>query len=254
MHSGILDNTLIVASGLCDASLCAVFLRKSRIRNYPALLAFVVADLISSPLFYLLRSSANFKLYTQVYMAYAIASFLLQLAILYEVARHVLRPNEKWTREALKRVFLVGTLGALMALLATLLIQPEGRPSPDINQLRADVFTGLLTCELVIAMMLASGRVGLGWRNHVMAIGQGLMVWALVSSTAEGAAAYLGPQSPYLNAFYLCRVFAYLGVVSYWCISLWHEEPARKPISPAFRKYVLALHETVHYDLGKVGH
>ena len=87
-----------------------------------------------------------------------------------------------------------------------------------------------------------------------MAIGQGLMIWSLVGASVDGFAIYLGPHSPYYSALYYVRSINYLVVVGYWTVSLWYEEPARKPISPALRKYIVALHERVQYDLGKAGH
>ena len=103
-------------------------------------------------------------------------------------------------------------------------------------------------------MMLAASQVGLPWHSQVMAVGQGLLVWSLVAAAVEGCEAYLGPHNAYYESLYYIRSAAYLVALTYWTVSLWREEPARKPISPALRKYVVALHERVQYDLGKAGH
>ena len=102
-------------------------------------------------------------------------------------------------------------------------------------------------------MMVAASEVGLPWKSHVMAVGQGLMVWALLTVTSEGMDAFLDPSGSSIAAYYF-RGLVYLGTVSYWTVSLWREEPARQPISPALRKYIVALHDRVQYDLGKAGH
>jgi hypothetical protein len=56
------------------------------------------------------------------------------------------------------------------------------------------------------------------------------------------------------DSLYYVRSIAYLGTLGYWSVALWREEPARKPISPALRKYIVALHDQVNYDLGKTGY
>ena len=101
--------------------------------------------------------------------------------------------------------------------------------------------------------MLAASHTGLAWKNHVMAVGQGLMFWALLTVSIEDIGAYIDPQGKSAGIYY-ARVLIYLVTVTYWTVSLWREEPARKPISPALRKYIVALHDQVQYDLGKVGH
>ncbi len=254
MHTGAIDNAIVVLLVVFDACLCAVLIGRKRWKEYPALFGLVFLDLIAIPVLYEVARSSSLKVYSRVYLAEDSASFLFQIWILYEVAKQVLRPAGIWIRGALKPLLLMGSAGALVALIVTSFLQPTGLRGHHAFELRADMFTGFLTCELVIAMMISAKEVGLGWRNHVMAVGQGLMFWSLTVATLEGVSIYFGPQNPYLHAFYYIRVIAYLAVLSYWTVSLWHNEPARKPISPALRKYVLALHERVHYDLGKVGH
>ncbi len=120
--------------------------------------------------------------------------------------------------------------------------------------MRSDVFTSLVACGLVTALFTQANNLGLPWRSHAIAIGGGLMFWTLVAASIDGFQAYLDPRRAYDDAVGYLRVADYLLVLGYWCVSLWHNEPARRPISPALQKYVLALQERVHYDLGKVGH
>ncbi len=227
---------------------------KGRWRYFPALFFFVLLDLASSFALYLIDPSGLSSAYIDAYFIFDIASFALQLFILYEIGKSVLKPAGVWEKEAVKPLLLIASIGAIVALLATFLLQAPSVHTSQLLQLRADVFTGLLTCEAVIAMMLAASHVGLPWRSHVMAVGQGLMIWSLVIAAVDGIAVYLGPHNPYYSALYYVRSINYLVVVGYWTVSLWYEEPARKPISPALRKYIVALHERVQYDLGKAGH
>jgi hypothetical protein len=80
------------------------------------------------------------------------------------------------------------------------------------------------------------------------------MVWALLLVVVEGLGPYLNYHNAIYDKLYYIRSITYLCTLGYWSVTLWREEPARKPISPALRKYIVALHDQVHYDLGKTGH
>ncbi len=250
----LVDSTLSLAGLLLDAALCISMVVRGRWRAFPALFSFAALDFISNVAFSFIDSSIKSPVYIRAYFFFDIASSAVQLFILFEIARTVLKPAGVWLKGAFRPLALAGLIGGAGALGATLLLQPSGMHGLEANQLRSETFTGLLTCEIVIAMFIAAKQVGLGWRNHVMAVGEGLMFWSLIGTTGVGLAVYFGPKSPIYGAFYYVRSIAYLATVTYWCVSLWRNEPARKPISPALQKYVLALHERVHYDLGKVGH
>ena len=254
MIIGAADKALIYAGPALDACLVTLMVIKQRWRSFPALTLFVLTDLLSGSVLYWIDPNGISALYTRIYLAYDVFSFLLQFAILYEVAKNVLKPTGIWTRGAFKPFFLLGAFGGLLAFASTLLLQPVGIRGAASVQLRIEIFFCLLTCELVIAMMLSAKQVGLPWRSHTMAVGQGLMFWALIFATLQGLAAYLGPHNLYYGTLYYLRSANYLVVLTYWTVSLWRDEPARRPISPALRKYVIALNERVQYDLGKVGH
>ena len=80
------------------------------------------------------------------------------------------------------------------------------------------------------------------------------MAYALAGVSIHALGAFFGPKSALFSYYYYVRVAIYLATLIYWSVRLWHEEPVRNPISPALRKYIVALHEQVHYDLGKARH
>ena len=254
MIIGAIDKLLVFSGPALDALLCMTMALRGRWKVYPALFAFAFTDFAASIILYAVSPTGTTKLYVKLYVAYDALSFALQVCILLELARAVLKPAGVWVRSALKPLGWITSLGAAMAFGASILLQPDGIHGPEAIQLRAEIFTGLLSCEFVIAMMLSATETGLPWRSHVMAVGQGLMLWSLVAAAVEGVSAYLGPHSPYYQWLYYLRSVNYIVVVAYWTVSLWRNEPARRPISPALRKYVIALNERVQYDLGKAGH
>ncbi len=235
-----------------NAALVACLLYKKRWVKFPAFFALGLSGLVFS-LFQVLASSASIHTRYTVYYVDDVVSILLQLAVIVEIMLNVFKPNGKWVPEARRAFFIASVIGAAAAFGASFLLSPASVSHDFLLQLRVDTFTGLVTCEAVIAMMLAASHTGLPWKSHVMAVGQGLMFWALLTVSIEDIGAYFDPQGK-SDGIYYARLLIYLVTVAYWTVSLWREEPARKPISPALRKYIVALHDQVQYDLGKVGH
>ena len=233
-----------------EIALAFVLIHKRRIQHFPAFGCLIAVDILASLVGFTLQQHGLQHWYARTYWAYFPLNILLQLAVLLEIARVVLRPTGTWVRDARKQFFGIGAAGAIIALAMALWVAP---PAPDrlsAFEIRVDLFTSLLICELFLAMALTANKLGLGWRNHVMAIGQGLTMWSLAAVMVDSIHSYFGAVHFYISLEYL-KEFAYITALCYWCVQLWHEEPARQPISPELRKYIVALHQRVHYDLGE---
>jgi hypothetical protein len=254
LTTGILDKVVEFSGPALEFCLLFVVVTKHRAGSFVAFTSMIAVDLCSTSLIDLAYDSGNFKLFSSVYLISQIVSVAVQFWVLYQLVRGVLRPAGAWTRGTRGPFFVAILVGSILALSATLLVHPSSISSTHLLQLRADIFTGLVTCETVIAMMLAASEVGLPWKSHLMAIGQGLMVWALLTVASDGIGAYLNPAQRVATGIYYIRSLIFLSTVLYWTVALWHEEPARKPISPALRKYIVALNDRLQYDLRKAGH
>ena len=246
----LLDAAISLASG----TLLLLVLIKGRYRSFPAftsLIAVYLAIEILSDILYGRVTSSGYK----VFFVFAVgAGFAAQMAVVWEIARAVIRPAGKWAPKARAFLWQFSIAGIAASFAACLLVQPQQISGGGLDILRLDLFTALVTTQAVIAMLAASGRLGLGWGNHVMAIGQGMMVLTLTTAATETIGIFLAGSPIYLQSSYYLRGILYLATIVYWSVALWHEEPVRKPISPALRKYIVALHDQVQYDLGKVRH
>lgn len=239
---------------VAEAILLFVLAYKDRWRTFPAFSLMIATDLLFTATSNVAYDEGWRVVFGRLYVASQVVSLLLQIAVLLELARRVLKPTGAWSSGVKKPFYTIVCAGALLALTSSLFVSPGNIHGFRLFQLRSDIFTELLTCEIVIAMMLSANQVGLAWRNHVIAIGQGLIAWALLTALTDGLGVYLKSQNSFSPVFYYVRSFVYLGTVLYWTVALWHEEPARKPISPALRKYIVALNDRVQYDLEKAGH
>jgi hypothetical protein len=163
-----------------------------------------------------------------------------------------MRPTGTWIRDAKKQFILWGAAGILFAAALPFLVSPPATTLLGRLQMRGNLFTALVVCELIAVVTRTSRSLGLGWRNHVMALGNGWTAWAVVAILVDGLHSFFGSQR-YFGELEQARTFAYLMALGYWVVQFWLEEPARQPISPQLRAYILDLHQKIKNDLDTVG-
>src|SRR5581483_2936118 len=241
----------VVGVAINVALLFVLFYRR-RVRQFPIFtlwLAFLVAKSIALMVIY---AEGSRFLYTVVYNAGAGVDFALQLGVVLEIAHILLRPTGTWVEDARARFIVGGLAGFAVAAVFTWWITP---PAPSLRlmwQVRGNLFTSMVICELFLVMTFTSTRLGLGWRNHVMAIGQGLTAWSTLMVAKTAVQSFLGTQSHYYQQLEQVRNVTYIGAALWMIVQLWRDEPERKPISPDLHEYILALHRRVEYDLGRL--
>jgi hypothetical protein len=249
MRLPLLDGLLWASSFLLTSALFVILLWRGRWRQFPIFTSwmFLVAA-VAIPLF-VLYQNGSMKWYARIYWARLWPEFLIQLGVVFEIARVVLRPTGTWVRDARGHFMTAGLGGAAVAAILTWWISPpHGRYTTW--ELRGDLFTSLVICELFVAMSFTANRLGLGWRSHVMALGQGLTAWAGASVITNTLESYFGTRH-FASVEYIQGV-VWIGAVLWIAIRLWIPEPERQPISEDLQKYILALHRRVEYDLGRL--
>jgi hypothetical protein len=174
------------------------------------------------------------------------------LGIALEIARIVLRPTGSWVRDARKQFFFWSAAGILFAAALPWLVTPPDSSLLGRLMVRGFLFTSLVICELIAVVTRTSKSLGLGWRNHVMALGNGWTAWVVVAILVDGLHSYFGAQR-YFSELDHMKMLAYLAALGYWVVQFWLEEPARQPISPQLSAYIQALHQSIKNDLDRVG-
>jgi hypothetical protein len=253
MKLSLLDNVLWVASFIGNFTLLIVLLVQQRWRQFPVFTALMCNYVAETIALFIIYRYGTAHLYDIVYWITFAVDFLLQVALVFEIARIVLRPTGTWVRDARSTFLLGGLAGAFIAFGLSYAVNPSAPTSLTAWGIRAYLFTSLLFCELFLAMMFAAQRLGLLWRNHVMGLGQGLAAWALVTACIHAAHSYFGATNTrvFVELEYI-RIFVYIGAVVYWTITFWLPEPERRPLSPEMQEYLVALHAKVQYDSSQV--
>jgi hypothetical protein len=249
MKVSLIDNVLWAASFAGTFVLFVVLLIRRRWRQFPVFTALIGYYVIENVIVYFVYRYAPQE-YKAVYWATFAIDFLLQISLIFEMARVVLRPTGTWVQDARFSFLFWGSIGALAAAALTFAIHPK---SIDALGIRAFLFTSLLFCELFLVMMFAAQRLGLVWRSHVMGLGQGLTAWVLISATVDVAHSYYGTgHSIDFKMLEHVRTVSYIGAVVYWTVTFYLPEPERRPLSDEMQKYLVALHAKVKYDSTQV--
>jgi hypothetical protein len=248
-----LDKALWIL-GLCgQLTLLFTLVIRGRVRVFPVFTALIAFESAQTVLNFAAYRTGNDTLYFWTYWLLASVDSLLQLALIYEMARKVLQPTGNWVRDARALFSLLGFLGAFLAAGLSYAVKPHGTTSIYSWSIRLDLFTSLLIAELVVAMSLSAQRLGLQWRSWVIGLGQGLMIWVSVSLFVDTAQSYWGwAKSGRYIALDHFRIGAFIIALGYWSVVFWRNEPERKPISPEMMKYLYSLQADLAYDLGRV--
>ena len=246
-----LSNVLWAAGFFGHVALLVVLVVKHRSRGFPVFTALTAFQAFTTILLFLTRRHGSHHLYVQAYWGTGFVDYAFQVALIFEIARVVLRPTNTWVRDARQSFLLGGGLGLLLAAAVAFSLGSPYAKGLDLWDERITLFTSLLTCELFAAMIISANRLGLQWRSHVVALGQGLTVWALIS-LGSNVFHVLSGWRPDFALYDDIREFAYLGALLFWIVSFWLPETARAPLSADMESYLLALHRQVQYDLDKI--
>jgi hypothetical protein len=251
MKFSLMDNLGWAAAFASTAVLLAVMLGRGRWRQFPVLAVWLIFVELRTITLFSLYIHGAFAWYAHIYWWALIPDFALQLAVAFEIARIVLRPTGSWVRDARTQFLIAGGAGMVAAALLVWWVSPPAQTALRAWRIRGNLFTSLVICELFVAVSLMANRLGLGWRSHVMGVGQGLTAWSGIALLNSSLQSYLGHGTVFRllddlrgNSFTLAMLWI--------AIQLWLPEPERHPIAPELVRYILALHKRVEYDLRRI--
>jgi hypothetical protein len=251
MNLTALDNLLWAAGFLGHAALLFVLLIRRRWHQFPILTCFAAYEAMVTIVLFLVSRHGSQHAYAVTYWITGGGDILFQLGLIFEISRVVLRPTGTWIRDARSSFVVAGAIGTAIAIGLSLAVKPLAHSTLGIWEVRGNLFTAFLDCELFLAMLWAANRLGLEWRNHVMALAQGVTAWAFGALVSDLAHIVLGWTREF-HALDYSLSFLYVAVLCYWIVSFWRPETVRAPLSEEMNDYLVALHRRVQYDLQQV--
>lgn len=251
MTLSTLANVFWAAGLVGNAALLLILVMRGRWREFPVLTSDMAFQVSRTVLLFLVHTRGSRHAYFLAYWITGAADYALQVALILEIARIVLRPTGRWILDA-RRAFLTwGVAGCLAAGAFAMTMGPPQARGLALWVVRVTIFTSLLTCELFIAVSAAANRLGLQRRSHVIALGQGLTIWAFSSLLEDFGRVLYGWNAQFV-IFSQVRMFVYLAVLGYWMVAFWRPEQERAPLSAEMSAYLVALHRSVEYDLSRI--
>ncbi|WP_128911602.1 hypothetical protein [Granulicella sibirica] len=247
----MLDNALWAAGFAGHVALVLVLAFRKRAGEYPIFTGMMGFQALTTILLFVISRHASHRAYFLAYWITGFADYVFQVALIYEIARDILRPTGTWVRDARNSFLVWGMIGLVAAAGLALQLGPPQSRGLALWNVRVTVFTSLLTCELFLAMSAAANRLGLQRRSYVVALGQGIAIWAFSALLEEFAHVILGWDREFVVFSYL-RMGVYLSVLGFWIVTFCLPEKARAPLSPEMSAYLVALHRRVQYDLTSV--
>ena len=251
MTLSTLDNVLWAAGLVGNAALLLILVGRGRWREFPVLTSDMAFQVLRTVLLWLVHGHGSRHAYFVAYWSTGILDYVFQVALIFEIARVVLRPTGRWIVDA-RRAFLTwATAGCVAAAVFAMLMGPPEARGLNLWDVRVTVFTSLLTCELFIAVSAAANRLGLQRRSYVIAFGQGITIWAFTSLLEDFGRMIYGWNAQFV-VFAHVRMLVYLAVLGYWMVAFWQPEQERAPLSAEMTAYLVALHRSVEYDLSRI--
>jgi hypothetical protein len=252
MQLSLLAGVLWAAGFIELAALLTVLLVRGRWRTFPVFTAWIGFQIVREILLYCIYGFGSHTAYSITYWSAAVIDLVLQITIVFELARIVLKPTGTWVRDARNMFLLLAAAGTLVAAGAAYGVNPT-IPSHLSDWIeKGTLFAAMLIVQLFAAMCVASTRLGLVWRHHVMSIATGWAGWEIVGLFEEAAYSYLGANWHGLVLDEI-RIIAFQAATIYWVINLWLPEPETRKLSPEMQSYLLALQKQVQVGIQNIG-
>jgi hypothetical protein len=251
MDMSSVDRALWAAGFVEQAALLLVLFVKGRWRTFPIFTSLISFNILRDVLLFSIYQHGNAVMYAYVYWSAEALDLVLQVALVFEMARIVLKPTGTWVHDARKSFLLFGVIGAVAAAALAFAVNPSAPDSLDAWLGKGQLFATLLTCELFASMMFASSRLGLVGRNHVMGLGRGLSVWAVVVLFVDAAHSYFGPEW-HADSLDHLRILTYQAATVYWIVTYWLSEPERRTLSHDMQVYLSTLQKQASFGLRSV--
>ena len=242
------DIALWIAGLATLAALFLVLVGRKRAGQFPFFTILVGFDALQSAIFYF--AVKNQPLYFYSYWGGQAVDFLLQIAVVVEIALQVFKPFGTWAPGARSFWIAACAVSLIAALGLTIVASPHAPTYSWAWVIKGNLFAIMLTCMIAVAVLVTARRYGLGWRNHVMGLAQGWTFWAFITFVVETFHSYFGYFSFY-GTLARVRVLAGIAAQVYWIFIFWQEEPSRV-VSPERHKFLVEQQRQLGYYVDKL--
>jgi hypothetical protein len=254
MHLSAFDRLLWATGFVGQGILLSVLFARGRAKSFHIFTTMVARTFIGTAILYFVFTYGSHRAYYDGYWISGTLDMLLQLGVVYEIARHVFAPLGQWAPD-IRRSFiqLVGS-SIVVDIVLTALASPAKRSAMETVIARGTFFSSMLMAELFVGLVALSATAGLPWRTHVARIAQGQGAYSFVGILFDITTSWMGwaHQANVIHTLTQVRIGGYLCVLTYWIGTLWQEAPESRALSDSVRGQIFQLNRQIEYDLGRI--
>lgn len=207
-----------------------VLFYKRRYRTVPWFTAWITVEAVYTAALFLIFRLSSHAVYAVAYWTADFLDVALQLAVIWEIARYVLRRFGSWVEGARLRLGLMAAVALTVAGMMAWKMTPAAETRLDSIAARSSLFTTIVVCLLLTAVILLSQRLGLALRSHVMRESYGFILWSLVAFVTDSLHAYWRTMG-HFTLLENTRIGVFQASLIYWCVVFWRPEPKRVELS-----------------------
>ena len=242
---------LLWAGGfVLNAVLLFVLLYRRRYRLVPWFTGWIAFEILYNVACFAVLHLGSRQLYKDVFWSCAFIEFLIQIAVVLEIAFSVLRRGGRWIEGARVRLLVAGGIAPAVALAMACFMTPAAETALDAWYARASLFITLYICLLFTSIMAASRQLGLAWRSHVMREGYGIAALVLAAFVTDTLHSYWRMAGSF-STLEQMRIVVYLGCLLYWIAAFWVPERAHGALPSEVRERLKALGVRMDYDVAE---
>ena len=230
MNISMFDLIRWIIGFLANVGLFYALLVKSRITKFPIFASLIALQIVRTMSLFAVRSLAGKRAYFDTYWSLAVVDYLLQLCLIAEIGRVVLRPSGGVVARNRTRMLLRCGLGVLVAVAIAFAIPTPSANLSVIWDTRVSLVTSLITCQCYLVILGSISKLKVPNRAHVIGIGNGFVLWSAVELFRDGVYAATKWRQEFRSLDEL-QMIVYIGVTVYWASVLWRDEPKRVPLS-----------------------
>jgi hypothetical protein len=250
MHFLTVDNVSLVAALVLQAALAFTLIRRGLARFYPVFLLYMLLNLVEDPVGWALQSSASDGLYLRYYFVVTILDYVLQLLILLEIARNVIRPSKRSIPFPVAPVAIVGVLlCALIAASFSPQVQLIGLGHTREILIRVSLLLAILKILLFVTLAVFAQVLGIGWKSHVLQLASGFAFYGAVSLMVQLSSTRVAGSDNTSYVIHLTRLAqiqsaAYNFTLIFWIWAFSRNEAQRKDFTPQMQEVLVTIAES----------
>ncbi len=237
------DSVSVAAGLILQATLCVVLFRKGLARLYPIFVIYLLLNIVEDPLSWFRNSYGGS--YARYYFVITVLDYVLQLLIVFEIGKNVLRPSKRSIPFSITPVATVAVL--LGAIVAASFSRPVQAAGTNVIQLLLQVSLGLAILKLLLFAALAgfAQMLGIGWKSHVLQLATGLAFFAGVSLLVQVSLSHVSPADPgymiHLDGLMQFQAVAYIVTLVFWTWAFSRNEAPRKDFTPQMQEVLVTI-------------